>query len=214
MHASSDVLTTLPLTCIPLKTFYLLLIDVTSLNYTINFTQCECTSFSKYIRQNTFWTMTVAQVVKKTLCFIKPKAHCRFLKSMPLDLYLSQNKLADKITHSYCFRINSDQMIPSTARYREWSLACTVLNNSLYASHPSDPSGIPFPPQPPLLTSLITILWRAQIVKLWHENVLQSLATSRDKTHNVHFVHFHPVYHIAKQLHTDQQRSYINCQVN
>jgi hypothetical protein len=126
MHASSDVLTTLPLTCITLKTFYLLLIDVMSLNYTINFPQCECTSFSKYIRQNTFWTMTVAQVVKKTLCFIKPKAHCRFLKSLPLDLNLSQNKLADKITHSYCFTINSDKVIQSTARYTEWSLASTV----------------------------------------------------------------------------------------
>jgi hypothetical protein len=69
--------------------------------------------------------MTVAQVVKKTLSFITPKAHCRFLTSLPPDLYLSQNKLADKITHYYCFTIKSDNTLPSTARYTtQWSLPC------------------------------------------------------------------------------------------
>lgn len=92
--------------------------------HTISCPQCECRGFSNYTQQNTSWTMTVAQVVKKTLSFIKPKAHCRFQTSMPPDLYLSQNNPADKITHSYRFTIKSDKILPSTARYTKWYLSC------------------------------------------------------------------------------------------
>jgi hypothetical protein len=91
--------------------------------YTNIFPQCEpevsLLHTTKYILND-----TVNQVVKKTLSFIKPKAHCRFQTSMPPDLYLSQNNPADKITHSYCFTIKSDKNLPSTATYTKWYHSC------------------------------------------------------------------------------------------
>lgn len=45
---------------------------------------------------------------------------------MPPDLYLSQNNPADKITHSYCFTIKYDKILPSTVRYTKWYLPCRL----------------------------------------------------------------------------------------
>lgn len=59
------------------------------------------------------------------------KAHCCFQTSMPPDLYLSQNNPADKITHSYCFTIRSDKILPSTDRYTKWHLPCRLHEQQL-----------------------------------------------------------------------------------
>jgi hypothetical protein len=68
--------------------------------------------------------MTVAQVVKKSLSSKKPKAHCRLQMSLTPDLFLSHNNPANKITHSYCFTIKFDKILPSTSRYTKRSLPC------------------------------------------------------------------------------------------
>jgi len=109
--------------------------------------------------------MTVAQVVKKTLSFIKAKAHCRFQTSMPPDLYLSRNNPANQITHSHYSTTNLIKFFRLQLGIPSGIFPVGFMSNSLYDSHLSDPSGIPCPPQPPLLTSLIIILWRVQIIK-------------------------------------------------